>query len=118
MPALITGRIDLQASKSFAALSGDFNPQHLDPVKARRLLFGGTVVHGIHLLLLGLDMALGARSGVRALVSLKAVFSAPVPTGSNVRIEIERAAEDAETNLLTTGGRPAATIDVGWTDSA
>jgi NAD(P)-dependent dehydrogenase (short-subunit alcohol dehydrogenase family) len=118
MSALITGRIDLQASKSFAALSGDFNPQHLDPVKARRLLFGGTVIHGIHLLLLGLDAALGARAGGCALASLKAVFSAPVPTGSSVRIEIERAARDAETILLTIGSRPAATIDVGWTGAA
>src|SRR5579871_2018871 len=110
-------RVDLEASRSMAALSGDFNPQHLDPVKARRLLFGGTVVHGIHLLFLGLEVALGARPGRCALAFLKAVFSAPVPTGSSARIEIERAAGGVETILLTTGGRPAATIDVGWTDA-
>jgi len=75
------------------------------------------VIHGIHLLLLGLDMALAARPGGCALASLGAVFSAPVPTGSCVRIEIERAAGDAETILLMTGDRPAATIDVGWVDA-
>src|SRR6516225_8175175 len=104
MPVTSVGRIDLQSSQSFAALSGDFNPQHLDPAKARRLLFGGTVVHGIHLLLIGLDVALAARPGGRALVSLKAVFSAPVLTGSSVRVEIERASADTETILLTSGG--------------
>ena len=32
----------------FAALSGDYNPVHLDPIKARRTIFGDIVVHGLY----------------------------------------------------------------------
>ena len=39
----------------FAAVSGDRNPVHLDPVLARRTPAGAPVVHGVHLLLWGLD---------------------------------------------------------------
>ena len=44
----------------FAQLSGDRNPMHVDPVAARRTLFGRPVVHGIHMLLRSLDAWLGA----------------------------------------------------------
>lgn len=39
----------------FAALSGDRNPLHVDPVAARRLLTGRPVVHGVHAVLRMLD---------------------------------------------------------------
>jgi len=46
----------LQDQLSFAELSGDYNPMHIDLVKARRMYFNRAVVHGIHLLLNGLDL--------------------------------------------------------------
>jgi hypothetical protein len=42
-------------SIGFAEISGDFNPLHLNPLDARRTLFGRPVVHGIHLLLWSLS---------------------------------------------------------------
>jgi acyl dehydratase len=39
----------------FAAVCGDRNPIHIDPVAARRSFVGVPVVHGIHALLWGLD---------------------------------------------------------------
>lgn len=50
-----TFRHSLDSQKAFAALSGDFNPLHLDPVRARRTLFGQIAVHGVHNVLLGLE---------------------------------------------------------------
>lgn len=69
--------IDLADSHRFAELSGDFNPLHLDPVHARRLIFGNAVPHGIHLLLLALDRALEDVSANTGLRSLKATFAMP-----------------------------------------
>lgn len=40
----------------FAALSGDFNPIHLDELTSRRTLAGAPIVHGVHLLLWGLGI--------------------------------------------------------------
>lgn len=42
--------------QSFAELSGDFNPIHLDSIIARRELFGEIVVHGVHLVLQALNL--------------------------------------------------------------
>jgi len=47
----------------FAAVSGDHNPMHLDPIAARRTQAGVPVVHGIHLLLWALDVLAQANFG-------------------------------------------------------
>jgi len=65
----------------FAALSGDFNPLHVDPIGARRLIFGSPVVHGVHLLLWALEV--GLKSPVR-LHTLTVGFNAPVRVGDQV----------------------------------
>ena len=45
----------LQSQSAFAKLSGDFNPIHLDPVRARRTMFGQVVTHGVHNVLCGIE---------------------------------------------------------------
>ncbi len=49
--------ISKQQSQEFAALSGDYNPLHVDEVYSRRLQFGQPVIHGIHHLLRTWDEA-------------------------------------------------------------
>jgi acyl dehydratase len=61
----------------FAELSGDFTPLHLDPTAARRLLFGTTVPHGVHVMLCGLQAVARERGALLVLRRLQAVFSAP-----------------------------------------
>jgi len=79
--------IDAAASAAFARLSGDFNPLHVDELAARRLQFGGTVCHGVHLVLRAIEhiAASGALSGM-AVAAVSAVFHQPVRTGTAVKL--------------------------------
>ncbi len=58
----------------FAALSGDFNPLHVDPVAARRIGAGGPVVHGVHNLLWCLDIVGQHIQNLPRIVALKVNF--------------------------------------------
>jgi hypothetical protein len=76
----------------FAALSGDFNPMHMDPVAARRTVFGAPVVHGVHLLLWALDSWVRGRT--IALERVKASFNRGVLVGDLVRVCLVKDGED------------------------
>lgn len=72
---------DLQ---KFARLSGDWNPLHVDAVKARRLLYGRPVVHGICLLSWALDCWLEGGESQVGCKQLKATFQNPLFVGAEV----------------------------------
>lgn len=76
----------LEDQLAFAALSGDFNPLHVDPLAARRTPFGRPVVHGVHLLLWAL-----AQTGAGPLTRLSVLFRNPVCIGDLVSIRQEKA---------------------------
>ncbi|MEG3637902.1 MaoC/PaaZ C-terminal domain-containing protein [Magnetococcus sp. PR-3] len=71
-------KISHAQSQAFAKLSGDHNPIHLDPLYARRLPFGQSVVHGLHGVMLALDLLLAQCERPHALVKLKVRFSRPI----------------------------------------
>lgn len=59
--------VDESLQQAFAALSGDRNPMHMDPVAARRTQAGMPVVHGVHTLLWALEsLAAAGRLGSQA----------------------------------------------------
>jgi len=68
----------LQSQQDFARLSGDFNPVHLDPVTARRTVFGAVVVHGIHNLLDVLEIFLERQPAPVFIKRLRARFTNPL----------------------------------------
>jgi len=70
---------------SYAALTDDYNPIHLDPAFAAGTAFGRPIVHGT----LGLNLVLEAIERtfgeVPATLSLDARFVRPVPVGTAIR---------------------------------
>jgi NAD(P)-dependent dehydrogenase (short-subunit alcohol dehydrogenase family) len=77
---------------SFAQLSGDANPVHLDALFVRRTLFGKPVVHGMHLLLRTLDHWIAnsppAAAGPVTLRRLRGRFPSPAFVGEEVEIRL------------------------------
>lgn len=70
----------------FAALTGDLNPMHMDPVAARRLITGRPVVHGVHTLLAALE-----RLPAQTWAAVKTVacdFVNPVSVGDQVLLTV------------------------------
>ena len=78
----------------YAALSGDFNPLHVDPDYAMNTSFGGTIAHGM--LLLGLISALITTVAGTSWLShgrLRVRFRAPVHSGQSVIVRIQQPAQ-------------------------
>ena len=99
---------------AFAKLSGDFNPLHLDPVLARRLLFGRQVVHGLHALLWSLDDHLKSRKQPLELRTVKANFQTGIGVGQTVCCTVTRQDEYRFAIKLETDSTPAAWIEISW----
>lgn len=75
-------------SEQFAALSGDRNPIHSDPIAAHRLLYGRTIVHGVHTLCISLDTWCRQLAEHVTMTSLIANFKRPVFNGNIIEIAV------------------------------
>ncbi|GAA0645342.1 MaoC/PaaZ C-terminal domain-containing protein [Brevundimonas lenta] len=102
----------------FAALSGDFNPLHVDPVHARRLMFGAPAVHGVHTLLWCLDQWAAQTEGPFSLRSLKATFARPLRVDQAVEMTVRKDDGGKVRLLATSGADTIARIDFQWEASA
>jgi NAD(P)-dependent dehydrogenase (short-subunit alcohol dehydrogenase family) len=72
--------------QTFATLSGDFNPVHVDPIAARRIAAGEPIVHGMHVLLRMLDRHFThASTPPRAL--LAATFLQPAFLNESIQLD-------------------------------
>ena len=100
-------------SDRFAALSGDFNPLHLDAVAARHMIFGATTPHGVHVMMSALDRVLSKRTGSAQFGQLRCHFVAPAAHDRPFDCVIERSDDSgaALRIVVTQDGSTLQTID-------
>lgn len=109
-----TRRFTLDDQMAFADLSGDHNPLHVDPIAARRLLFGAPAVHGIHGLLWGMDRWLRTGDETIGLRSVKATFRRPIRIDEDVACFLPPGPDGQVQVDLFTGGVVATSAKVAW----
>ncbi|MHC4470414.1 MAG: SDR family NAD(P)-dependent oxidoreductase [Planctomycetota bacterium] len=98
----VSRRFTMDDQRAFAALSGDWNPIHVDEVAARRLLFGEPIVHGIHPVLWALDRLVEEDDRVRSLLAIEAFFRAPIRLGEKVTLQRGVRADGGESLKIQT----------------
>jgi NADP-dependent 3-hydroxy acid dehydrogenase YdfG len=99
---------------AFAKISGDSNPVHMDPILARRLLFGRQIVHGLHTLLWALDHYCKTRTQPLALGSVKVNFQAAVGVGQRVNCIYNGNDEYQVEIQLAVDNAPAVWAQIAW----
>jgi acyl dehydratase/NAD(P)-dependent dehydrogenase (short-subunit alcohol dehydrogenase family) len=97
---------------AFAELSGDYNPMHMDPLLARRLQTGGTVVHGVHAALWALDVIAGQGLIPDRVASIACRFAKFIRLGSDVALRVVRANADGALVHLETDGLVTTLIEL------
>lgn len=88
---MLTSRtFTLDDQLKFAALTGDFNPIHMDPLAARRTQAGAPVVHGMHSLLWLLDSLAARNPDLPPVGVMKVRFARMIYVGDLVKAAITR----------------------------
>jgi NAD(P)-dependent dehydrogenase (short-subunit alcohol dehydrogenase family) len=85
---LVSRIFTIEDQTRFSALTGDFNPIHMDPIAARRTPAGAPVVHGVHTLLWLLDSIGAQQAQFPGLATLKVRFRKLVYLGDRVAARI------------------------------
>jgi hypothetical protein len=98
---------------SFARLSGDFNPIHMDNITARRTNATATVVHGVHAALWAIDKLVELNSPRGPIASLNVQFTKFMYVGKAVELTLRAANDTSIRAELMFDGLVAATLVLG-----
>jgi len=104
--------------RDFAALSGDWNPMHVDEVAARRTLFGRPVVHGVHGMLWGLSQLPESLLSSHTLSSIEARFMQPIHPGDEIECVISKATPGSTALSLQVDGQEKTRVQAVFTLSS
>jgi len=99
---------------AFAQISGDYNPIHVDPIRARRSLFGRLVLHGIHSVLWALDQWLKEHQYPISLISIQASFSKPIFLDEDISFSQTSVKRDQVFLELSTLSGVATRLEITW----
>src|SRR5450755_3112555 len=111
---MIQRTFSLHDQEVFALLSGDHNPLHIDPILARRYLFGEPVVHGVHALLWGLERLLVDQPEALAISELRATFLKPNTLREPVEWVRKKSLPNGTKFELRSRGVVSAKVNVSW----
>ena len=82
---------------SFATLSGDWNPLHHNYIDARRSIYGGITVHGMHGVFWALDIFFANNYEKECAIKKIAInFDAPILIGDLVTLRVSGGGEESE----------------------
>jgi NAD(P)-dependent dehydrogenase (short-subunit alcohol dehydrogenase family) len=98
--------------RTFAAVSGDHNPFHLDPVAARRTQAGAPVVHGVHLLLWMIDTFSATHRDPPAVSRMRARFNKFVFVGEEVEVVLTDATPSLVKLTVAVHDTPACQVSI------
>ena len=104
----------LDDQKDFAKWSGDFNPLHIDIIKARRSLVGGPIVHGVNTLLWALDSWIARHGAQVRLQKLDVCFLKPISVGAEVTLAVRSKTAGVVSLALIVASNAAVSIDFSW----
>jgi hypothetical protein len=96
---------------SFARASGDFNPMHVDPVFARRLITGGQTVHGMYTLLFALDLYYQDHSHTPN--QIKVFLQKPILEGELIEFFCEAHSDETHITVRNKYGQVASILLLG-----
>lgn len=96
--------------RNFAAMSGDINPMHMDPLAARRMQAGEPVVHGIHVLLWALDVLARTDLPIACLQNLKVQFGKFIYLDRPLALEVRQRGPGKALVVVTGAGLSVMTL--------
>ena len=112
---MIANRTFTKTDPWFAQRAGDWNPIHIDEIAARRLVFGETVVHGIHICLWAINAAMRFEKPHNSLSHIKVRFESPLPVGVEVSL-VSIEGNGQERRLLVRTDRTLVRISLTFND--
>lgn len=117
MSEAVRRQFTMDDQRAFAVLSGDANPVHVDPVAARRTMFGGVVVHGVHGLLWALDCIARDLPTPHSLARIEAKFLHAIAPGDELACRFTSDANEFAASILR-GGVEATRVSGVWAGRA